>query len=58
MFNVKRFTKQYIRQQNVPDQYQSPLKVWDGYLSDSFFSGVLVRYADDCESVVVARYCN
>lgn len=32
----------------------SPLRAWDGYLSDSFFSAVVVRYVgDDCESVVV-----
>lgn len=30
---------------------------WDGYQSDSFFSGLLVRYTDpQCESVVVGRY--
>jgi len=40
----------------------SPLAVWDGFQSDTFFSGVLVRYVreDDGslygESVVMARY--
>ena len=35
----------------------SVLRGWDGYIGDSFFTGVLVRYADDrCETVVVARY--
>ena len=29
---------------------------YDGYSSDSFFSGLLVRYVDDCERVVVALY--
>lgn len=29
-------------------------KEWDGYSSDSFFSGTLVRYSDDC--VVVGWY--
>ena len=29
---------------------------WDGYCSDSFFSGILVRYSDDFESVIVATY--
>ena len=29
---------------------------WDGYISDSFFSGVLFRFADD-DHVVVGRYC-
>ena len=26
---------------------------WDGFLSDSFFSGVVVRYSDDPEMVVM-----
>lgn len=29
---------------------------FDGYRSDSFFSGVLVKYCDNCESVIVATY--
>lgn len=29
---------------------------WDGYQSDTFFSGILVRYCDDFERVIVARY--
>ena len=34
----------------------SPLTKWHGYLSDSFFSGVLVRYTEDHEYVVVATF--
>lgn len=35
----------------------SPLRKWDGYLSDSFFSGVVVRYCDQyCETVVVGTF--
>jgi hypothetical protein len=34
----------------------SPLVKWDGYLSDSFFSGILVRYCEDHESVIVATF--
>jgi hypothetical protein len=34
----------------------SPLRAWHGYLSDSLFSGVLVRYCEDHESVIVGRY--
>lgn len=33
-----------------------PLRVWDGYQSDSFFSGLLVKYSEDFESVVMGRY--
>lgn len=29
---------------------------WHGYSSDSFFSGVLVRFSDDGESVVMGTY--
>ena len=32
------------------------LSKWDGYLSDSFFSGILVRYEDGGYSVVVGTY--
>ena len=31
-------------------------ETFDGYLSDSFFSGVLVRYVDDFERVILATY--
>lgn len=34
----------------------SPLIAWDGYLSDSFFSGILVRYVENAERVIVARF--
>jgi hypothetical protein len=30
---------------------------WDGYISDSFFSGIVVKYADsECETVIVGTY--
>jgi hypothetical protein len=30
---------------------------WDGYHSDSYFSGILIRYPDsDCEQVIAATY--
>lgn len=34
----------------------NPLKGWHGYQSDSFFSGILVRYTDDNEMVIVGHY--
>lgn len=34
----------------------SPMTGWDGMQSDTFFSGILVRYTDDFERVVVGRY--
>ena len=33
-------------------------QAWDGILSDTFFSGILVRYVDECERIIVGRfYC-
>ena len=34
------------------------LQDWDGYHSDSYFSGVLIRLTEDCDHVVVGRYCS
>lgn len=45
---------EFMRWDGVPF---SPLAEWDGYRSDNFFSGLLVRFADpQCETVIVARY--
>jgi hypothetical protein len=41
----------------VWDNPMSPTRMgWDGYRSDSFFSGLVVRYVEDCERVVVGLY--
>ena len=32
------------------------LKAWHGYSSDSFFSGVLIKFVDDGDSVIVGQY--
>lgn len=32
------------------------LGAWDGYQSDTFFSGTVIRFVDDCERVVVGRF--
>ena len=32
------------------------IKNWEGYLSDSYFSGIVIRYVDDCERIVVGMY--
>lgn len=34
----------------------SPLAKWHGYHSDTFFSGIVVRYAEDCDYVIVGRF--
>jgi len=42
--------------QIVPDMLLKEMKWWDGYISDSFFSGILVKYVDEFERVIVGRY--
>jgi hypothetical protein len=32
------------------------MKSWDGYSSDSFFSGILVKYTDDSNYIIAAWY--
>jgi hypothetical protein len=34
-----------------------PDSIWDGIQHDSHFSGIVVRYVDDYERVIVGRYC-
>lgn len=38
------------------DSSNDKLKGWHGYSSDSFFSGTLVKYSDDMESVIMGWY--
>ena len=40
------------------DTTYSPLSEWSGYCSDSAFSGVLLRYTEDFEQVIMGRYCS
>jgi hypothetical protein len=37
---------------SMPEQF----KGWDNYKSDSFFSGLVIRYGDDYETVVVGTF--
>lgn len=34
------------------------LERWQGYMSESFFSGLLIRYSEDCEQYQIATYIN
>ena len=36
----------------MPDEFQK----YDGYMSDSFFSGLLIKYSDDMETYKIATY--
>ena len=42
---------EFMRINNNPD-----LKDWDGYVSDTYFSGVLVKFDRECEMVKMGRY--
>jgi len=37
-------------------QELNDLSGWDGYQSDSYFSGVVIKYSSDCEQVKVGLY--
>lgn len=38
------------------DQFTDQFKGWHGYVSESFFSGILVRYTEDYENIVFGWY--
>jgi len=40
----------------APHPQRETWENWDGYSSDSYFSGVLVRYTVNCDSVIIGRY--
>ena len=40
----------------IDSDFINPLAAWDGYESDSFFSGTLLKYTDNYERVIMARY--
>ncbi len=44
---------EFMRIENNPDDSFSS---WDGYSSDSYFSGILVRVSDDSEEYQIATY--
>lgn len=50
VYDANEFTSVYGL--GAPSEFQK----WSGYQSDSFFSGVLVRFVNDCEQVIVATY--
>jgi hypothetical protein len=34
-----------------------PTEEWDGYQSDTYFSGTVVKLSNDGETVIVGRFC-
>lgn len=45
-----------IDQTVAPHPQRQGWEDWDGYRSDSYFSGILVKYVQDFERVIVATY--
>jgi hypothetical protein len=35
-----------------------PFAKWSAFISDSFFSGILFKFDEDFEQVIVGRYCS
>ena len=46
----------HINKTVAPHPQRQGWENWDGYHSDSYFSGILVRYVQDFERVIVATY--
>ena len=40
----------------IPHRWVDGWRNWHGYQSDSFFSGLVIRFTDDFEQVTVGRY--
>lgn len=38
------------------NELTNPFRKWHGYSSDSFFSGIVIRYTSDMEQVIVGTY--
>lgn len=57
VYDLGEFMRCPDSEQSNPQMRAAGFHTWDGYHSDSFFSGILVRYTDEwCESVVVGDY--
>ena len=54
LYPVSDFSAYYglSRDAGLPAEFQG----WHGYLSDSFWSGLLIRFTEDPEYVIVARF--
>ena len=46
---------------SIPDNMRRDIpemERWQGYMSDSFFSGLLIRYSEDLDQYQIATYIN
>ena len=63
VYDLGEFSAICTRSQQARSQYSfahtaeddSPLAAWHGIQTDSYFSGVVVRYSDDFDTVTVGR---
>ena len=47
---------EFVRVESNACEHNAPFQAWHGVQSDSYFSGILVRYTDNYESVIVGQY--
>ena len=59
-FNNNQFVKYrgdyYDLNEFMRIENNSDLKDWDGYSSDTYFSGILIKFCDDNDYVIMGRY--
>ena len=59
-FNNNQFVKYLGHYYDVGEfmriEKNSDLKDWDGYSSDSYFSGILIKFCEDNDYVIMGRY--
>ena len=54
VYNLGEFVR--IKPPIAPHTQREGFENWHGYASDSYFSGILVKYVDNYERVIVAQY--
>lgn len=47
---------EFMRITETMTLHNDQLKDWQGYMTDSYFSGILVKYLDHGESVIVGQF--
>ena len=47
---------EFMRITDTMTLHDSQLKEWHGYMADSYFSGILVRYIERDEEVIVGQF--
>lgn len=47
---------EFMRVTDVMALHNDQLKDWHGYMADSYFSGILVRYTDNDDEIVVGQF--